>query len=63
VETEQERVTRILARAVYHNIRETTGDNWTRRSRINGWLVLGWCAVFLYLGSLLLAAAITARAL
>jgi hypothetical protein len=61
VETEQERVTRILARAVYHNIRETTGDNWTRRSRINGWLVLGWCVVFLYLGSLLLAAAITAR--
>lgn len=61
MENEHERVTRILARAVYYNIRDTTGDTWTRRSRINVWLVLGWCVVFLYLGGLLLAVTIAAR--
>lgn len=55
METEQERVTRILARTVYHNIRETTGDDWTRRSRVNGWRVLGWCVVLLCLYGLVVA--------
>jgi hypothetical protein len=52
---QEDLVTRSLARAVHDNVVATTGSGWARRSRVNGWLIAGWCVALLYVGGLVLA--------